>query len=118
MTHLGKGEIGDFLTGRLEPADRQRVLHHLGGCSPCRRRLRVAAEILLGDEPCHRLRTKPREALAEGEGEARTGTHPSGPSLRRAWGRELPLAASPGTPWLAVVRGLVTEELRGTIHRP
>ena len=51
MTHLGKGEIGDFLTGRLEPADRQRVLQHLTDCSPCRRRLRVAAEILLGDEP-------------------------------------------------------------------
>jgi tetratricopeptide (TPR) repeat protein len=51
MTHLGKGEIGDFLTGRLDTADRQRALHHLGGCSPCRQRLREAAEILFGDEP-------------------------------------------------------------------
>ncbi|MFL6234913.1 MAG: zf-HC2 domain-containing protein [Thermoanaerobaculia bacterium] len=51
MAHLGKGEIGDFLTGRLELADRQRVLRHLGGCSPCRRRLQAVAEILLGDEP-------------------------------------------------------------------
>src|SRR3954464_14725542 len=51
MTHLGKGEIGDFLTGRLDAADRERVLRHLGGCSPCRKRLQGAAEILLGDEP-------------------------------------------------------------------
>jgi tetratricopeptide (TPR) repeat protein len=51
MTHLGKGEIESFLTGRLNVAERKRMLHHLGGCSPCRRRLRVAAEALLGDEP-------------------------------------------------------------------
>jgi tetratricopeptide (TPR) repeat protein len=51
MTHLGKGEIGDFLTGRLDAAARQRTLQHLGVCSPCRRRLRAATEILLGDEP-------------------------------------------------------------------
>src|SRR4051812_4542639 len=40
MMHLGKGEIESFLTVRLDAAERQRVLHHLGGCSPCRRRLR------------------------------------------------------------------------------
>ncbi|HET9208829.1 MAG TPA: zf-HC2 domain-containing protein [Thermoanaerobaculia bacterium] len=51
MMHLGKGEIEGFLTGRLDAAERKRILHHLGGCSPCRRRLRMAAEILLGDEP-------------------------------------------------------------------
>jgi tetratricopeptide (TPR) repeat protein len=51
MTHLGKEEIGDFLTGRLDAANRQRVLQHLDGCSPCRRRLREVAEVLLGDEP-------------------------------------------------------------------
>jgi tetratricopeptide (TPR) repeat protein len=51
MMHLGKGEIESFLTGRLDTAERKRMLHHLGGCSPCRRRLRAAAEILLGDEP-------------------------------------------------------------------
>jgi len=51
MMHLGKGEILGFLSGQLEAADRQRVLHHLGGCSSCRRRLRQAAEILAGDEP-------------------------------------------------------------------
>ena len=51
MTHLGKKEIGDFLTGRLGAAARQRVLRHLDGCSPCRRRLREVAEVLLGDEP-------------------------------------------------------------------
>jgi tetratricopeptide (TPR) repeat protein len=51
MMHLGKGEIEGFLTGRLDSADRQRLLHHLCSCSPCRRRLRAAAEILLGDEP-------------------------------------------------------------------
>jgi tetratricopeptide (TPR) repeat protein len=51
MMHLGKGEIGDFLSGRLDAAARQRVLRHLGSCSPCRQRLKSAAEILLGDEP-------------------------------------------------------------------
>ncbi len=51
MMHIGKEEIGDFLTGRLDVADRKRMLHHLGGCSPCRRCLREAAEALLGEEP-------------------------------------------------------------------
>lgn len=51
MMHLGKGEIESFLTGRLEAAARQRALRHLGGCSSCRRCLKAAAEILLGDEP-------------------------------------------------------------------
>lgn len=51
MTHLGKGEFESFLTDRLDAADRKRVLRHLSGCSSCRRRLREAAEVLLGDEP-------------------------------------------------------------------
>lgn len=51
MMHLGKGEIGDFLTGRLDAADRKKVLQHLGSCVPCRHRLLEVAEALLGDEP-------------------------------------------------------------------
>src|SRR3954469_22473557 len=51
MAHLGKEEIGDFLTGRLDAVGRKRMLQHLSGCSPCRQRLRKAAEVLLGDEP-------------------------------------------------------------------
>jgi len=51
MVHLGKGEIESFLTGRLDGAERKRLLQHLSGCSPCGRRLLAAAEVLLGDEP-------------------------------------------------------------------
>jgi tetratricopeptide (TPR) repeat protein len=51
MMHIGKEEIEGFLTGRLDAAESKRMLHHLGGCFPCRRRLRAAAEILLGDKP-------------------------------------------------------------------
>jgi len=51
MMHLGKGEIGDFLTGLLDAAYRKRALRHLADCSSCRRRLRETAEALLGDEP-------------------------------------------------------------------
>src|SRR5205823_12276406 len=34
-----------------DAAGRERVLRHLGGCSPCRKRLQALAGILLGDEP-------------------------------------------------------------------
>src|SRR5262245_65183023 len=52
MIHLGKGEIKDFLAGRLEAAGRRRVvLHLLGGCSRCQRRVKTIAEPFLGEEP-------------------------------------------------------------------
>ena len=52
MTHPGKGELGDLLTGRLDAARRQRVLDHLhGGCAFCQQHLRALAELLLGEEP-------------------------------------------------------------------
>lgn len=84
MMHLGKGEIVGFLSGRLEAVDRKRMLQHLGGCSPCRRRLRATAEILLGDEPW--MATEPvaedqyDEALARSTVFAR--------SLEKRWRKE------------------------------
>jgi hypothetical protein len=52
MAHLGKGELGDFLTGRLDAAGRQRALDHLhSGCIFCQQHLRALAELLLGEEP-------------------------------------------------------------------
>jgi tetratricopeptide (TPR) repeat protein len=52
MVHLGKGEIEDFLAGRLEASNRRRViLHLLGGCSRCQSRWKSLAEPLLGEEP-------------------------------------------------------------------
>lgn len=52
MTHLRKGEIEDFLTGRSDRANRRRILVHLlGGCSPCWQQLQDLAELLLGEEP-------------------------------------------------------------------
>lgn len=52
MTHLGKGEIENFLGGGLDAAGRRRVLYHLlGGCAVCLRLLQTAAEPLLGEEP-------------------------------------------------------------------
>jgi len=84
MMHLGKGEIESFLTGRLEGAERKRLLQHLTGCSPCRRRLRVAAETLLGDE--HWMAAEPvaedryEEALARSIVSAR--------NLEKRWQKE------------------------------
>jgi len=52
MIHLGKGEVEDFLAGRLEAAARRRVLLHLlSGCSPCQRRMTALAKPLLEEEP-------------------------------------------------------------------
>jgi hypothetical protein len=52
MAHLGKSELGDFLTGRLDAAGRQRALDHLhSGCILCQQHLRALAELLLGEEP-------------------------------------------------------------------
>jgi tetratricopeptide (TPR) repeat protein len=52
MIHLGKGEIEDFLAGRLEAHNRRRViLHLLVGCSHCQRRMKALATPLLGEEP-------------------------------------------------------------------
>lgn len=52
MTHLGKGELVDLLTGRLDAAGQQQALNHLrGGCSFCQQHLRALAELLLKEEP-------------------------------------------------------------------
>jgi len=52
MAHLGKSELGDLLTGRLDAARRQWALDHLhGGCTLCHQHLRALAELLLGEEP-------------------------------------------------------------------
>src|SRR4051812_37675123 len=52
MAHLGKGELADLLTGRLDAVGRQRALNHLhSGCSFCQQHLRALAELLLGEGP-------------------------------------------------------------------
>jgi hypothetical protein len=52
MTHPGKGEIADFLAGRLEDDGRRRVGRHLlGGCLHCQRLVQTLAEQILGEEP-------------------------------------------------------------------
>ena len=52
MIHLGKGEIEDFLAGRLNGAGRSRVvLHLLGGCSRCQREMKALAAPIFGEEP-------------------------------------------------------------------
>ena len=84
MTHLGKGEIGDFLTGLLGVADRKRMLQHLGCCPPCRRRLREAAEILFGDEPW--IAAEPVAEDAYEEALARASLFVRG--LEKRWRRE------------------------------
>src|SRR3954465_13424316 len=84
MMHLGKGGIESFLTGRLEGAERKRLLQHLTDCSPCRRRLRVAAEILLGDEPWMAA-----EPVAEDRyEEALTRSIVSARTLEKRWQKE------------------------------
>jgi hypothetical protein len=52
VIHLGKGEIEDFLAGRLPPVDRRRVVLHLfSGCSLCGRRMKALVAPLFEDEP-------------------------------------------------------------------
>jgi tetratricopeptide (TPR) repeat protein len=52
MIHLGTGEIQDFLASRLDAAVRRRVvLHLLGGCTLCHRRVKTIADPILGKEP-------------------------------------------------------------------
>lgn len=53
MMHPGKGEIAEFLAGRLEDEARSRVTHHLfvEGCRYCQRLFKRLAEPLLKDEP-------------------------------------------------------------------
>lgn len=84
MMHLGKGEIESFLTGRLDRAKRTRLLHHLSGCSPCRRRLRAAAEVLLGDEPW--MAAEPVEEEQYNNALARSAVFARG--LEKRWRKE------------------------------
>lgn len=53
MTHPGKGEIADFLAGRLDDDARSQLARHLfgEGCTPCLRLFKRLAEPLLGEEP-------------------------------------------------------------------
>src|SRR6185295_4419466 len=136
MVHLGKGEIEDFLAGRLEASNRRRViLHLLDGCSLCQRRLRSLAEPLLGEEPWAAAEPVTEESydealsrrrrgevvprpLAKGEGEAPAGSLPPRTVSQRVPGRELPGASGPSASRLAPLRGPAPQELRGAIQRP
>ncbi|HEY0553016.1 MAG TPA: hypothetical protein VGG20_02050 [Thermoanaerobaculia bacterium] len=85
-THLGKGEIGDLLTGRVDEVSRRRALQHLlDGCSLCHENLRVLAELLVGEEPW-----RAAEPIAEDQYEeplARVGVFAR--SFRKRWRKEM-----------------------------
>ncbi len=52
MAHLGKGEIADLLTGRLDEVRRKVALDHLrSGCVLCQQYVRALTELLPEDEP-------------------------------------------------------------------
>ncbi len=53
MTHPGKGEIEDFLAGRLVAEDRRRVARHLFGesCSRCQPLVQKLTEQIVSEEP-------------------------------------------------------------------
>ena len=85
MIHLGKGEIEGFLAGRLETADRRRVvLHLLAGCSLCGRRMKALAAPLLGEEPW----TAAAEVAEERYEEAISRVKTAAPSLLKRWRKE------------------------------
>lgn len=85
MIHLGKGEIGDFLAGRLEATGRQRVLRHLlAGCVHCQRRMKALAEPLLSEEPWSLVTPAPEEQYEK----ALTGLGTTARSLARRWRQE------------------------------
>jgi tetratricopeptide (TPR) repeat protein len=85
MIHLGKGEIESFLAGRLEAADRRRVvLHLLAGCSLCGRRMKILAAPLLGEEPW----TAAEEVAEERYEEAVDRVKAFAPSLLKRWRKE------------------------------
>src|SRR5262245_8093555 len=85
MTHLGKGEIEGFLAGRLETADRRRVvLHLLAGCSFCGRRVKTLATPLLMEEPW----TAAEEVAEERYEEAIRRVKAVAPSLLKRWRKE------------------------------
>ncbi len=85
MIHLGKGEIEGFLAGRLETADRRRVvLHLLAGCSLCGRRVKTLAAPLLGEEPW----TAAAEVAEERYEEAISRVKTVAPSLLKRWRKE------------------------------
>ena len=85
MIHLGKGEIEEFLAGRLEAADRRRVvLHLLAGCSICQRRMKTLASPLLGEEPWTAAAAVAEERYEEALDRVKTAT----PSLLKRWRKE------------------------------
>lgn len=85
MIHLGKGELGDFLAGRLEAAGRHRVLSHLRtGCSHCHRRMTSLAEPLLSEEPWEAAEPVPEDQYEE----ALCNLGATARSLTRRWRKE------------------------------
>ncbi len=86
MTHPGKGEIADFLAGRLEGDVRSRVVRHVfgEGCLRCQRLFKKLAEPLLGDEPWTAA-----EPVAEGQyDEALARARIAARSLKARWSKE------------------------------
>jgi tetratricopeptide (TPR) repeat protein len=85
MIRLGKGEIEDFLAGRLEASNRRRViLHLLGGCSHCQRRMKALATPLLGEEPWTAAEPVAEERYDEALAQAGTGAR----SFLKRWRKE------------------------------
>ncbi len=86
MTHPGKGEIGDFLAGRLEDEARSRLTHHLfvEGCLHCQRLFRRLAEPLLGDEPWTAAEPVSEEQYDEALARARAAAR----SIATRWRKE------------------------------
>ncbi|MGI8334786.1 zf-HC2 domain-containing protein [Actinomadura scrupuli] len=97
MDHLGR-LLPALVDGTLGPADTERLLAHVAGCSLCRRELEAAREVaaLLGtlevSEPSASLMGRLYAMSAERKARP-VGAHPAGagPSFPRAWfARRLP----------------------------
>jgi tetratricopeptide (TPR) repeat protein len=85
MAHLGKSEIADLLTGRLEEVKKRVAIEHLrGGCVLCQQHVQALTELLQGDEPW--LATEPVAEDQYDEAFARAGV--AARRFRTRWRKE------------------------------
>lgn len=86
MMHPGKGEIADFLAGRLDADSRNRVVRHLfgEGCLRCQQMFKRLVEPLLGEEPWTAAEPVAEDQYDEALARARAAARP----LAARWRKE------------------------------
>ena len=109
MSHPGEGALNDYVDGRLDPREVDRVERHLEDCDACRERVAAITELSArlrrlprGIAPRRDLREGIHRRLAQVDSPTRAGREsasPAGPGIGSAAGAVLETASAAPAGW-------------------